>query len=180
MNLIVHCPPLSISPTRRQGCQDGFIPSYQDSLALYDSVYFLFVSLFHLSSNPETLPWARWNLEPVIIQIPQTHTQFSECPLYLLALQKSVSSLKTLWPPTLLSIQIFLPSTSWPQVLLDSQWRFQTILLPSSLALSFLILTIRVFDSEHLSMTVNCTHRDYLSSKIGMISFLSLPFIEGM
>ena len=119
MNLTVHFVPLFIYPTRRQDCQGGSQPRFLGSIKLCP---FPFASTFNLRSIPETLPWAHWDLWPVIIQIPQTLTQFFECSFYSLALQESVSPLKTLLPSTLWSMQTFLPNTFWPWVLLDSQW----------------------------------------------------------
>ena len=45
VNLIVHCPPLSISPTRTQGCHDRFIPGLLGSIRLCP-----FPFCIHLSS----------------------------------------------------------------------------------------------------------------------------------
>lgn len=97
-------------------------------------------------------------------------------------LYRNVSPLKTLLPLIPLTMQFFLPCTSWPSVLFESQWHFQTILLSSSLALPFLILTIRVFGSD-ISVTVTCRHRSHSSTSswaIGMISFLILPIRMGV
>lgn len=102
-NLAVHFIPLD-QPHLRTRLR-GHCPCL-DSSALYNRLQPLCGSLFYVFSIPEAPPTMKPpELWSVIIKIPQI--QFSKCCLCLGALQKSVSPLKMLQPPVLLSMRFF-------------------------------------------------------------------------